>query len=208
MIDNNILNFFKQKKIRIHIEGNIGCGKTTLANALFEKLNADELILEEFENNPYLPLLYQKKDVGFQTEMFFLVSRFKQYKNELQNKFIISDYDMLKNKIFAEITIKDENEKDKFLKIYDILNEEIRSPDVLIYIDINTEVAIQRIKKRSRSIEKIIEKDYLEVVNNSYKKYFKKQKNYIKIDGNTFNVFEEKELNELILKIKKFVEKN
>ena len=207
MIDKNILDFFKQRKFRIHIEGNIGCGKTTLANALFERLNADELILEEFENNPYLPLLYQKKDVGFQTEMFFLVSRFKQYRNELQNEFVISDYDMLKNKIFAEITVKDEDEKNKFLKIYDILNEGIKKPDVLIYIDTDTEVAIQRIKKRSRSIEKIIEKSYLEVVNNGYREYFKNQKNYIKVDGNTFNVFEEKELNSLILRIKSFLEK-
>src|SRR6056297_142030 len=105
------------KKYKIAIEGNIGSGKTTLANALFEKMNADYLILEEFEKNPYLSLLYEDEDVAFETEMFFLVSRYSQLKNNNQNGLIISDYDMFKNLVFAETTIDNEEELNKFRSI-------------------------------------------------------------------------------------------
>ncbi|GAB6190078.1 deoxynucleoside kinase [Marinitoga arctica] len=193
-----ILEYFNGKNIRINIEGNIGSGKTTLANALFYKLNADELILEEFENNPYLPLLYKNEDVGFQTEMFFLVSRYKQYHKNNKSNLVISDYDMLKNKIFADITITNPYEKDKFLKIFDILTEDIPKPDVLIYIDTDVDTVIERIKKRNRDMEKIIAREYLEMVDIGYKNYFSKIDNYIYVNGNNFNVFDEKQLNELI----------
>ncbi|KAF2956666.1 deoxynucleoside kinase [Marinitoga sp. 38H-ov] len=201
-----ISKYFKGKSIRINIEGNIGSGKTTLANALFYKLNADELILEEFENNPYLPLLYKNEDVGFQTEMFFLVSRYKQYHKNNFSNLVISDYDMLKNKIFADITITNKNEKEKFFKIFDILTEDISKPDVLIYIDTDVDTIVERIKKRNRDMEKIIAREYLELVDKGYKKYFSKKKDYLYIDGNKFNVFDEKQLKELIKNIIKYME--
>ncbi|HOO74147.1 MAG TPA: deoxynucleoside kinase [Tepiditoga sp.] len=198
--------FFSDKKIRINVEGNIGCGKTTLSNALAEKLKADVIVLEEFENNPYLPLLYKNSDVGFQTEMFFLVSRYKQYQN-WRNKFVISDYDMLKNKIFAEITIKNQNDLEKFNQIYDVLTKDFKKADIIIYIETSTDVTYERIKRRNRDMEKVIEKNYLETVNNGYRNYFKKTKeNFIKVDGDTFNVFSEKDLNNLTEKIIDFSE--
>jgi len=198
--------FFSDKKIRINVEGTIGCGKTTLSNALAEKLRADVIVLEEFENNPYLPLLYKNSDVGFQTEMFFLVSRYKQYQN-WQNKFVISDYDMLKNKIFAEITIKNQNDLEKFNQIYDVLTKDFKKADIIIYIETSTDVTYERIKRRNRDMEKVIEKNYLETVNNGYRNYFKKTKeNFIKVDGDTFNVFSEKDLNNLTEKIIDFSE--
>lgn len=198
--------FFSDKKIRINVEGNIGCGKTTLSNALAEKLKADVIVLEEFENNPYLPLLYKNSDVGFQTEMFFLVSRYKQYQN-WRKKFVISDYDMLKNKIFAEITIKNQNDLEKFNQIYDVLTKDFKKADIIIYIETSTDVTYERIKRRNRDMEKVIEKNYLETVNNGYRNYFKKTKeNFIKVDGDTFNVFSEKDLNNLTEKIIDFSE--
>lgn len=198
--------FFSDKKIRINVEGNIGSGKTTLSNALAEKLKADVIVLEEFENNPYLPLLYKNSDVGFQTEMFFLVSRYKQYQN-WRNKFVISDYDMLKNKIFAEITIKNQNDLEKFNQIYDVLTKDFKKADIIIYIETSTDVTYERIKRRNRDMEKVIEKNYLETVNNGYRNYFKKTKeNFIKVDGDTFNVFSEKDLNNLTEKIIDFSE--
>jgi deoxyguanosine kinase len=202
----SISNYFKGKSLRINIEGNIGSGKTTLANALFYKLDADELILEEFENNPYLPLLYKKEDVGFQTEMFFLVSRYKQYHKNNNSKIVISDYDMLKNKIFANITITNNEDKEKFLKIYDILTEDIAKPDVLIYIDTDVDTIVERIKKRNRDIEKVIAKEYLELVDKGYKEYFSKEKDFLYIDGNNFNVFDEKQLKGLLEKIIEYME--
>ncbi|MBM7559583.1 deoxynucleoside kinase [Marinitoga litoralis] len=202
----SISNYFKGKSLRINIEGNIGSGKTTLANALFYKLDADELILEEFENNPYLPLLYKKEDVGFQTEMFFLVSRYKQYHKNNNSKIVISDYDMLKNKIFANITITNNEDKEKFLKIYDILTEDIAKPDVLIYIDTDVDTIVERIKKRNRDIEKVIAREYLELVDKGYKEYFSKEKDFLYIDGNNFNVFDEKQLKGLLEKIIEYME--
>ncbi|AEX84616.1 hypothetical protein XO10_01095 [Marinitoga sp. 1135] len=201
-----ILAYFKDKQLRINIEGNIGSGKTTLANAIFYKINADELILEEFENNPYLPLLYKNEDVGFQTEMFFLVSRYKQYHRNNDSRLIVSDYDMLKNKIFADITITNPKEKYKFFKIYDILTEDIKKPDVLIYIDTDVDTVIERIKKRNRDMEKVIAKEYLELVDRGYKEYFSNEKDFLYIDGNNFNVFDEKQLKEVLLKIINYLE--
>ncbi|APT75135.1 hypothetical protein LN42_01035 [Marinitoga sp. 1137] len=201
-----ILAYFKDKQLRINIEGNIGSGKTTLANAIFYKINADELILEEFENNPYLPLLYKNEDVGFQTEMFFLVSRYKQYHRNNDSRLIVSDYDMLKNKIFADITITNSKEKEKFFKIYEILTEDIKKPDVLIYIDTDVDTVIERIKKRNRDMEKVIAKEYLELVDRGYKEYFSNEKDFLYIDGNNFNVFDEKQLKEVLLKIINYLE--
>ncbi|WP_129408135.1 deoxynucleoside kinase [Marinitoga lauensis] len=201
-----IAEYFKDKNVRINIEGNIGSGKTTLANAIFYKINADELILEEFENNPYLPLLYKNEDVGFQTEMFFLVSRYKQYHKNTSSKLVVSDYDMLKNKIFADITITKPKEKEKFLKIYDILTEDISKPDVLIYIDTDVDTVVERIKKRNRDMEKTIAREYLEMVDKGYKKYFSNLNDYIYIDGNNFNVFDENQLKELLENIVNYLE--
>ncbi|KLO24187.1 deoxyguanosine kinase [Marinitoga sp. 1197] len=190
----------------MNIEGNIGSGKTTLANALFYKLNADELILEEFENNPYLPLLYKNEDVGFQTEMFFLVSRYKQYQKNNYSNLVISDYDMLKNKIFADITITNKKEKEKFFKIYEILTQDIRKPEVLIYIDTDVDTIVERIKRRNRDMEKVIAREYLELVDNGYKNYFSNEKDFLYINGNTFNVFDEKQLKHLLERIIEYLE--
>ncbi|MDN5342143.1 MAG: hypothetical protein PWP28_1018 [Oceanotoga sp.] len=185
-------------KIRINIEGNIGSGKTTLANALFKKFKADELILEEFENNPYLPLLYRNEDVGFQTEMFFLVSRYKQYNSMSESSLIISDYDMIKNKIFSNITIKNEIEKLKFYKIYDILTENLEKSDLIIYIDTSVETVVKRIKSRKREFENKIDIEYLKKVDEAYKKTFKKIKNCIILDGDKFDVFNNEDFERLI----------
>ncbi|WP_047267099.1 deoxynucleoside kinase [Marinitoga sp. 1197] len=201
-----IAEYFKGKSLRINIEGNIGSGKTTLANALFYKLNADELILEEFENNPYLPLLYKNEDVGFQTEMFFLVSRYKQYQKNNYSNLVISDYDMLKNKIFADITITNKKEKEKFFKIYEILTQDIRKPEVLIYIDTDVDTIVERIKRRNRDMEKVIAREYLELVDNGYKNYFSNEKDFLYINGNTFNVFDEKQLKHLLERIIEYLE--
>ncbi|MDO7976229.1 deoxynucleoside kinase [Oceanotoga teriensis] len=185
-------------KIRINIEGNIGSGKTTLANALFKEFKADELILEEFENNPYLPLLYRNEDVGFQTEMFFLVSRYKQYNSMSESSLIISDYDMIKNKIFSNITIKNEIEKLKFYKIYDILTENLEKSDLIIYIDTSVETVVKRIKSRKREFENKIDIEYLKKVDEAYKKTFKKIKNCIILDGDKFDVFNNEDFERLI----------
>jgi deoxyguanosine kinase len=194
------------KKYKITLEGNIGSGKTTLANALFEKMDADYLILEEFEKNPYLSLLYEKADVAFETEMFFLVSRYSQLKNDNQDGLIISDYDMFKNLVFAETTIKNKEELQKFKSIYNILNIKSARSDLIVYLDTSVDTVVNRIKKRNRSMEIKLDKDYLANLNKNYKKYLKDMDNVILIDANEFNVFDEKQLDHLINKIKKYME--
>ena len=194
------------KKYKITIEGNIGSGKTTLANALFEKMNADYLILEEFEKNPYLSLLYEKEDVAFETEMFFLVSRYSQLKNDNQDGLIISDYDMFKNLVFAETTIDNEEELQKFKSIYDILNIKSARSDLIVYLDTTVETVVERIKKRNRSMEIKLDKEYLANLSKNYNKYLKEMDNVIFINANEFNVFDEKQLNSLINQIKEYME--
>ena len=194
------------KKYKITLEGNIGSGKTTLANALFEKMDADYLILEEFEKNPYLSLLYEKADVAFETEMFFLVSRYSQLKNDNQDGLIISDYDMFKNLVFAETTIKNKEELKKFKSIYNILNIKSARSDLIVYLDTSVDTVVNRIKKRNRSMEIKLDKDYLANLNKNYKKYLKDMDNVILIDANEFNVFDEKQLDNLVNKIKKYME--
>ncbi|SDC69246.1 deoxynucleoside kinase [Geotoga petraea] len=194
------------KKYKITLEGNIGSGKTTLANALFEKMDADYLILEEFEKNPYLSLLYEKADVAFETEMFFLVSRYSQLKNDNQDGLIISDYDMFKNLVFAETTIKNKEELKKFKSIYNILNIKSARSDLIVYLDTSVDTVVNRIKKRNRSMEIKLDKNYLANLNKNYKKYLKDMDNVILIDANEFNVFDEKQLDNLVNKIKKYME--
>jgi deoxyguanosine kinase len=194
------------KKYKITIEGNIGSGKTTLANALFEKMNADYLILEEFEKNPYLSLLYEKEDVAFETEMFFLVSRYSQLKNDNQDGLIISDYDMFKNLVFAETTIDNKEELKKFKSIYDILNIKSARSDLIIYLDTTVDTVVNRIKKRNRTMEIKLDKEYLANLSKNYNKYLKEMDNVIFINANEFNVFDEKQLNSLINQIKEYME--
>jgi len=194
------------KKYKIAIEGNIGSGKTTLANALFEKMNADYLILEEFEKNPYLSLLYEDEDVAFETEMFFLVSRYSQLKNDNQNGLIISDYDMFKNLVFAETTIDNEEELNKFKSIYNILNIKSAKSDLIIFLDTTIDTVVNRIKKRNRTMEIKLDKEYLNGLSVNYKEYLRNMDNVIYIDANDFNVFDEKQLNNLIDKIKNYME--
>jgi deoxyguanosine kinase len=194
------------KKYKITIEGNIGSGKTTLANALFEKMNADYLILEEFEKNPYLSLLYEKEDVAFETEMFFLVSRYSQLKNDNQDGLIISDYDMFKNLVFAETTIDNKEELKKFKSIYDILNIKSARSDLIIYLDTTVDTVVNRIKKRNRTMEIKLDKEYLAKLSENYNNYLKEMDNVIFINANEFNVFDEKQLNSLINQIKEYME--
>jgi deoxyguanosine kinase len=194
------------KKYKITIEGNIGSGKTTLANALFEKMNADYLILEEFEKNPYLSLLYEKEDVAFETEMFFLVSRYSQLKNDNQDGLIISDYDMFKNLVFAETTIDNKEELKKFKSIYDILNIKSARSDLIIYLDTTVDTVVNRIKKRNRTMEIKLDKEYLANLSKNYNKYLKEMDKVIFINANEFNVFDEKQLNSLINQIKEYME--
>ncbi|MFH0736495.1 MAG: deoxynucleoside kinase [bacterium] len=164
----------------ICIEGVIGAGKTSLAKKIAEKFNG-RLIKEEFEINPFLEKFYDNREkFAFQTQMFFLVNRFKQLQfinhEELFHQYIISDYVFDKDRIFASINLSNEE-----FNIYDILynslNKEMRKPDLVVYLQAGVDKLVANIKKRGRRMEKHIAKDYLAELSEAYNNYFFKYSN-------------------------------
>lgn len=164
------------KEIRyIAIEGVIGAGKTSLARKLSEKLNAN-LILEEFEENPFLMKFYEdRRKYAFQTQMFFLINRYKQLQllnqQDLFNKYIVSDYIFYKDKIFAYLNLSGEE-----LKLYDtifpILERDIPKPDLVIYLQSSIDRLMQNIKHRNRDFERNLTRAYLVELSEAYNNFF------------------------------------
>ena len=162
----------------IVIEGNIGAGKTTAASMLSEKLNG-RLILESFENNPFLEFFYKDQErYAFQVELFFLAERYHQLSKNLLgdifNEYTVFDYIFTKSAIFSGITLNG-NEKDLFNNLYHIMNRFMPKPDILIYLHQPIERVIEQINKRGRTYEQDIPEDYLKEVERSYFGYFKEE---------------------------------
>lgn len=164
-----------EKARYIALEGPIGVGKTSLTQLLAEEFKGRAL-LEEVEGNPFLGSFYKDRQKhAFQTQLFFLLSRYKQQKDlgqqELFNSTIVADYLFAKDKIFAYLNL-DENELALYEQIYRLLDARIPKPDLVIYLQANTEVLIERIKKRDKAYEKDIKEDYIEKLVDSYNRYF------------------------------------
>ncbi len=159
----------------IAIEGNIGAGKSSLANKLSKDFNA-KLILEEFEDNSFLPKFYKDgRRYAFPLEMSFLAARFNQLKNQLLTpdlfqQTIVSDYIFAKCLLFAKINL-DDDEYDLYLRLFDIINQQIRQPDLLVYLHNPVEKLQWNILNRGRSYEQKIEDDYLKLLSDAYLKY-------------------------------------
>ncbi len=156
-------------------EGPVGVGKTSLTSLLAEELGA-RLILEQAEENPFLNNFY--KDPAryrFQTQMFFLLSRFSQQQEmaqpDLFTRITISDYLFDKDRIFAYLTL-DENELALYEQFYKILEPKIVQPDLVIFLQADTDTLLRRIKQRGRSFEKEIGLDYIAAVNEAYNQFF------------------------------------
>ena len=157
------------------IEGSIGVGKTSLAHLLAERLDA-KLILEEFEENPFLPEFYRDPErYGFQTQLFFLLSRYRQQldlqQTDLFYKCIISDYMFAKDRLFASINLND-----KEISLYDtvasLLEKNILYPNLVIFLQSDTERLMANIRKRGREYEKQMDWKYIDVLNQVYNEYF------------------------------------
>jgi len=161
----------------ITIEGNIGAGKTTLAHLLSKHFNA-RLILEEFADNPFLPKFYEnQRQYAFPLELFFMAERYKQLKDLLQTKdmfrnITISDYLFTKCLLFAKVNLPEE-EFILYQKLFDILNPQIRQPDVLIYLHAPVSKLRENIKKRNRPYEQAIDPQYLFSLQETYIQYIK-----------------------------------
>ncbi len=161
----------------ITIEGNIGAGKTTLANILSKKINA-RLILEEFADNPFLPKFYESPEqYAFPLELFFMAERYKQLKellqtNDLFQSVTVSDYLFTKCLLFAKVNLPAE-EYLLYQKLFDIINPQIIQPDVLIYLHSPVTKLQDNIKKRNRNYEQNIPDDYLFTLQETYTQYIK-----------------------------------
>lgn len=165
-----------EQKIRyIAIEGVIGAGKTSLAKKLSERLNA-KLILENFEDNPFLEKFYQDPSgYAFHTQMYFLMSRYKQLQEVKQtdmfHDFFIADYIFEKDKIFAYLNLQDDELK-LYEKIVTLIEKNIVLPDLIIYLQSSLERLMKNIKHRDRDIEKEIREDYIKDLNEGYNYFF------------------------------------
>src|SRR5574341_1519651 len=156
-------------------EGPIGVGKTSLTTLLAEELEA-RLILERAEDNPFLTDFYQDPSrYRFQTQMFFLLSRFSQQQEmaqpDLFTRIAISDYLFDKDRIFAYLNL-DEHELALYEQFYHILEPKIVRPDLVIFLQADTDMLLKRIKQRGRPFEREINQDYIAAVNEAYNHFF------------------------------------
>ena len=161
----------------ITIEGNIGAGKTTLANLLSNKLNA-RLILEEFADNPFLPKFYEDpQQYAFPLELFFMAERYKQLKELIQQKDLfqsvtITDYLFTKCLLFAKVNLP-EDEFRLYQRLFEIIHQQLVQPDILIYLHAPVSRLQENIKKRARSYEQKIPNEYLFSIQETYTHYIK-----------------------------------
>jgi len=163
----------------IAIEGNIGAGKTSLATLIANEFNA-KLILEQFEDNSFLPKFYEEPDkYAFPLEMSFLASRFQQLKDQLGpqdlfKSFTISDYYIVKSLIFAEKTLP-EDEFKLYTRFFNIILNQLPRPDLFVYLYVKTAKLQRNIKMRGRSYEQNIKDDYLDKIQTGYFEFIKQQ---------------------------------
>jgi deoxyadenosine/deoxycytidine kinase len=159
----------------IAVEGPIGVGKTTLAKLLAEEFQA-RLVLEEPEENPFLPQFYKDpKGYGFQTQVFFLLSRYRQQKDlvqqELFRQFTISDYLFAKDRIFAQLNLAGD-ELNLYENLYGSLDAKVIKPDLVIFLQASVDILRHRIKKRGIRYEKTISGKYIEDLCQAYNQFF------------------------------------
>lgn len=158
------------------VEGVLGVGKTALCNLLAGRLGA-RLILEEGEENPFLPKFYRtRKSWAFQTQLWFLLSRYRQISEtfmqlDLFHEVSVADYMFAKDRIFASVNL-DENELALYNHIVSILEERVPTPDYVVYLQASTDVLLKRIERRGRPFEAGMDRDYLETLNQAYNHFF------------------------------------
>jgi len=159
----------------IVIEGPIGVGKTSLTRLVAKEFNA-RLILEKPEENPFLPQFYRdRKKYAFQTQISFLLNRFQQQREiaqfDLFNQITLSDYLFAKDRIFASMNL-DDHELALYDQIYSLLNGQIPTPDLVIFLQAKPEVLHHRIKSRNTAYEKDVDLEYLKTLTEAYNYYF------------------------------------
>jgi deoxyguanosine kinase len=158
----------------IAIEGPIRVGKSTLANIIGDRLNAQRVM--EPENNPFLRAFYEgKRGAGFQAQFAFLIRRFEQLRNlevgPKSQKIVVADYVFEKDKIFAYINLNDA-ELEIYNRYYQFFREQLPVPDLVIYLQASPEVLKKRLRKKNAPEEVSVSDDYIEEVVRAYEHFF------------------------------------
>jgi deoxyadenosine/deoxycytidine kinase len=156
------------------VDGPIGVGKTSLVDRLVRRFEAVK-VLEDVEN-PFLPDFYQDKPgAAFQTQMYFLLSRFRQQQGviqqELFQRLVIADYIFQKDRIFAYLTLADD-ELSLYDRLYATLEPAIPVPDLVLYLTADVDTCLARIRKRARGFEREISEDYMAELIDAYNHNF------------------------------------
>jgi len=159
----------------IAVEGPIGVGKSSLARALAQHYGA-RLVSEPVEENPFLPRFYEEPErYAFTAQLSFLVERYRQQQELVQvdlfQHSVVTDYVFAKDRIFAGLTLG-QDELALYERFYALLDDRIRKPDLVVYLDAQAEVLLRRLKKRDRPYERRIGREYIEKVEEAYRKFF------------------------------------
>ncbi len=157
------------------IEGVIGVGKTSLAR-LLQPIFGAELLLEVFEENPFLSDFYaDRKRYAFQTQIFFLLSRYCQQREAVSQALargsLIADYTFEKDQLFARLNLSGD-ELETYERLHEALSERVPRPDLILYLRVDTNTAMRRIALRDRSYERNMDRDYIDALNRAYESYF------------------------------------
>jgi len=158
----------------IAIEGPIGVGKTSLVQLLADRFEGVK-VLEDI-TNPFLPAFYEgRAGAAFQVQIYFLLSRFQQQREIAQmnlfQRLVVADYSFPKDRIFAYLNL-DDTDLRIYEKLFPVLDQEVPTPDLVIYMQASLPVLLERIKKRARDFESEIDPDYLERLSEAYSYYF------------------------------------
>jgi deoxyguanosine kinase len=159
----------------IAVEGAIGAGKTSLVTLLESEYGA-RVILEQNNPNPFIEKFYEDPGTySFQTQIFFLLSRYNQYmelaQRDLFNSVVVIDYLFQRDKIFAQLNLED-HEYRLYEQIFNLIGSKAPKPDLVIFLQANTQVLLERVSKRGRNYEAFMDPDYLDSVNKAFNNFF------------------------------------
>ena len=172
-------------------EGTIGVGKTSLAKLISDRLGA-KLVLEEFQDNPFLSDFYEDPERhAFQTQLWFLLQRFQQQQDlrqiDMFQNLVITDYMFVKDRLFASLNLN-EKEMSLYDTVANMMERNVIGPDLDIFLQADTETLMRNISRRGRDFEKNMSEDYIDALNQVYNEYFFRYQDTPLVIINTNNI--------------------